>query len=101
MITFIIFVLPLIYKMSGDELKLNYIDAITSTVLKKRKGRAEFQRGISYIKNGKRFVKGVGSQGSGILSSMSRANCLIYLDDSTKDQKIGSKVKILELESLI
>jgi len=101
MITFIIFVLPLIYKMSGDELKLNYIDAITSTILKKRKGRAEFQRGISYIKNGKRFVKGVGSQGSGILSSMSRANCLIYLDDSTKDQKIGSKVKILELESLI
>ncbi len=87
--------------MSGDELKLNYIDAITSTVLKKRKGRAEFQRGISYIKNGKRFVKVVGSQGSGILSSMSRANCLIYLDDNTKDQKIGSKVKILELESLI
>lgn len=101
MITFIIFVLPLIYKMSGDELKLNYIDAITSTALKKRKGRAEFQRGISYIKNGKRFVKGVGSQGSGILSSMSRANCLIYLDDNAKDQKIGSKVKILELESLI
>ena len=50
----LIFVLPLIYKMSGDELKLNYIDAIASTVLKKRKGRAEFQRGISYIKNGKR-----------------------------------------------
>ena len=70
---------------------LNYIDAITSTILKKRKGRAEFQRGISYIKNGKRFVKGVGSQGSGILSSMSRANCLIYLDDNTKNQKNTEK----------
>ncbi|GIR92832.1 MAG: hypothetical protein CM15mP93_10190 [Thiotrichaceae bacterium] len=47
MITFIFFVLPLIYKMSGDELKLNYIDAITSTVLKKKKEGPSFN--VEYL----------------------------------------------------
>ena len=54
-------------------------DAILYSNLKKRKGRAELQRGVTFSRNNKVYVKTVGEQGSGILSSMTKANCLIYL----------------------
>ena len=79
MITFLLFVLPSINALKGivQELKMN--EAILECDLKKRQGRAEFQRGILTSKKNKQFVASVGEQGSGILSSMNKANCLIYL----------------------
>ena len=52
----------------------------TSTQLNKRPGRMDFQRAIlSTNEQGEMIVTSTGSQGSGVLTSMSTANCYIIL----------------------
>ena len=60
--------------------------AILTSALKKRAGRTEYQRGIlSQAEDGSLSVCKTGEQGSGVLTSMSRANCFIVLPtDQTK-----------------
>ena len=101
MITFLIFVLPCIKLLMGEKHNLEFESAISESELKKRKGRAEFQRGIIYKKNNKNYVKTVGEQGSGILSSMTRANCLIYLPVEQGKVKLNDKVQILMFKEYI
>ena len=101
MITFLIFVLPCIKLLMGEKHNLKFEIAISESELKKRKGRAEFQRGIIYKKNNKNYVKTVGEQGSGILSSMTRANCLIYLPVEQGKVKLNDKVQILMFKEYI
>ena len=56
------------------------LKAKTITELKKSPGRMDFQRGvISYDNTGELMVNSTGSQGSGILTSISSANCYIVL----------------------
>jgi len=55
----------------------------TSTQLNKRAGRMDFQRAILSTNDlGEMIVTSTGSQGSGILTSMSTANCYIVLPSS-------------------
>ncbi len=62
--------------------------------IKKATGRTEFQRGILF-KDGEDWkVKTTGEQGSGILSSMSQANCFIVLDDQTGAVPAGAMVEV-------
>src|SRR5210317_1598184 len=51
-----------------------------STSIKKRPGRMEFQRGVLVKKNDGWIVNTTPHQGSGILSSMTQANCFIVLN---------------------
>ena len=60
----------------------------------KRPGRTEFQRGILFQSNGMWKVKTTGKQGSGILSSMSKANCFIVLSMDIGAIKAGEIVDI-------
>ena len=76
-------------------------NAILKSNLKKRKGRAEFQRGILLSKNNKNYVTTVGEQGSGILSSMNDANCLIYLPFDKGASKKDDIVKIIKFKDYI
>lgn len=63
--------------------------------LKKVPGRTEFQRGIlSRDANGELVVHSVGDQGSGILSSMSRANCFIVLPMHQGNVEAGTGVEV-------
>ena len=101
MITFLLFVLPCINILSGDGKNIDMEDAILDSNLNKRKGRAEFQRGITFLRNNKRYVKTVGEQGSGILSSMNKADCLIYLPVEQGSSKINDSVKILRFKKYI
>ncbi|MBT7603368.1 MAG: molybdopterin molybdotransferase MoeA [Gammaproteobacteria bacterium] len=101
MITFLLFVLPCIKMLSGEHYQLVTKDAVLDSNLKKRQGRAELQRGIAYERNKKIHVKSVGKQGSGILSSMNNANCLIYLSVEQGLCKINSKVKIIKFKDYI
>jgi molybdopterin molybdotransferase len=56
------------------------LKAKTITDLKKSAGRMDFQRGVlSYDHTGELMVNSTGSQGSGILTSISSANCYIVL----------------------
>jgi molybdopterin molybdotransferase len=62
----------------------------------------EFQRGILVPDgNGGFSVRSTGDQGSGILSSMSQANCFIVLPVDTGNCAAGDLVDVQLLEGLI
>jgi molybdopterin molybdotransferase len=70
--------------------------------IRKVPGRTEFQRGILTAAGSGGFtVRTTGDQGSGILSSMSQANCFIVLDSATGDVAAGTQVDVQLLEGLI
>ncbi|KQT42393.1 MULTISPECIES: gephyrin-like molybdotransferase Glp [unclassified Methylophilus] len=62
--------------------------------IKKATGRTEFQRGILFKEGETWKVKTTGEQGSGILSSMSRANCFIVLNEQTGALEAGTLVEV-------
>ncbi len=64
------------------------------TAIKKAPGRTEFQRGILFKEGSDWKVKTTGEQGSGILSSMSQANCFIVLDEQSGTIEAGSQVEV-------
>ena len=70
--------------------------------LRKVPGRMEFQRGILCPDgNGGFSVRSTGDQGSGILSSMSQANCFIVLATEVGNVPAGELVDVQLLEGLI
>ncbi|HET9579921.1 MAG TPA: gephyrin-like molybdotransferase Glp [Usitatibacter sp.] len=70
--------------------------------LKKAPGRTEFQRGVlSRGANGALEVRPTGEQGSGILKSMSEANCFIILGDATGNVEAGASVEVQLLEGIV
>ncbi len=70
--------------------------------IRKVPGRTEFQRGVlSPDGNGGFTVRTTGDQGSGILSSMSQANCFIVLPATTGNVAAGEPVDVQLLEGLI
>jgi molybdopterin molybdotransferase len=70
--------------------------------LKKAPGRTEFQRGIlSRDGEGRWSVRVTGEQGSGILRSMSEANCFIILPTEQGNVTPGALVDVQVLEGVI
>lgn len=95
MVSFIEFVRPALLKMSGARnLKKPEILAIADNDINKRKGRMEFLRGFFSITDGVVHVSTTGPQGSGILRSMSEANCLIVMSEDSTGCKKGEKVLV-------
>jgi molybdopterin molybdotransferase len=73
-----------------------------SAPIRKVPGRTEFQRGILAPDGaGGWTVRTTGDQGSGILSSMSQANCFIVLSSETGNVAAGELVDVQLLEGLI
>ncbi|NDP43652.1 MAG: molybdopterin molybdotransferase MoeA [Aromatoleum sp.] len=73
-----------------------------AAAIRKAPGRTEFQRGILAADgSGGWTVRTTGDQGSGILSSMSQANCFIVLSAETGNCAIGDLVDVQLLEGLI
>ncbi|HCG9723820.1 TPA: bifunctional molybdopterin-guanine dinucleotide biosynthesis adaptor protein MobB/molybdopterin molybdotransferase MoeA [Vibrio parahaemolyticus] len=103
MVSFINFVEPALRKMQGEQgwkpLKVN---AITTENLRSRQGRTEFSRGIYELDDtGRLTVRTTGKQGSGILRSMSEANCLIEISPAIDTVKAGESVTIIPLQGRI
>lgn len=70
--------------------------------IKKRPGRTEFLRGVATRDAaGHWSVAPTRSQGSGVLSSMSEANCFIVLDHDRADVASGDAVEIMPFDGLI
>jgi len=70
--------------------------------LKKAPGRTEFQRGVlSRGPDGEWQVRPTGEQGSGILKSMSEANCFIILGDTVGNVEPGTRVEVQLLEGVV
>ena len=103
MATFYFIVREALLAMSGaTRHALPLISAISTNSLSKRAGRTEFQRGIARRDNAGRWhVVTTGPQGSGVLSSMSEANCFVVLEHEAGNIDAGDSVDILPFDGLI
>ena len=99
MVTFLAFVKPALLQMMGvTSAPPPLIRAKTQEVLRKKPGRTEYQRGIATRNaQGELEVVTTGNQGSGVLSSMVQANCLIVLSHAQSTAQIGDWVDVLML----
>lgn len=103
MVSFINFVEPALRKIQGEQgwqpLKVN---AIALEDLRSRQGRTEFSRGVyAFNAQGQLTVRTTSKQGSGILRSMSEANCLIEIAPAIDTVKVGESVTIIPLQGRI
>ena len=68
--------------------------------IRKVPGRTEYQRGVLYSENGEWRVRTTGQQGSGVLRSMSEANCFIVLEHERGNVQAGEPVGVQVFEGL-
>ena len=103
MVTFYIFVQAAIEKMMGYEPKQRIqIQATSNSDLRKRPGRVEYQRGTYHLNDNNEYVvERTGEQGSGILRSMSEANCFIFLPMESSGISKGDTVEIWPFDSFV
>jgi len=103
MVGFYTFVRDALLAMSGAAVEpLPMLQARCATAIRKRPGRTEYQRGIvSRGADGHWQVAITGSQGSGVLRSMSEANGLVVLAHGQGDVAAGSLVEILPFDGLV
>ena len=100
MVTFLALVRPALLQMMGATAKpLLMLQAKSTTAIRKKVGRTEYQRGIvSTNANGELIVQITGNQGSGVLSSMVQANGLIVLAHAQGDIAAGDIVNVMMFE---
>jgi len=80
---------------------LPLLQARSAEAIRKRPGRSEFQRGIvSRDADGHWVVRSTGSQGAGVLRSMSEANALIVLDHEQGSVAAGAPVDVWLFDGL-
>ncbi|RAS38211.1 gephyrin-like molybdotransferase Glp [Paraburkholderia bryophila] len=103
MVTFYQIVREVLLLMSGATPQpLPVIRATSRQAIRKRAGRTEFQRGVAVQSEpGEWHVTPTGSQSSGVLSSMSEANCFIVLDHDEGEIAEGQQVAIMPFDGLI
>ena len=96
MVTFSQFVVPAIHALAGANPRPPALfRARALDQMRKKPGRTEFQRGIATLDDNNQWqVAKTGKQGSGILTSMSRANCFIVLPDDNAGVEPGDEVNI-------
>ncbi len=103
MVTFYEFVQPALGRLAGRTRGIMPVFQVPCLDrLRKRPGRREYQRGILERQaDGTLAVRGTGDQGSGILSTMSRANCLIILSEDSTGVDAGALVQVQPFDGLI
>ena len=104
MVTFYQFVREAMLVLMGqpEPKAIPLLKAVSAADIKKLAGRTEFQRGVLYLDDdGDWKVKPVGNQSSGVLRSMSEANCFIVLDESVGNVAAGTTVQVQLLEGII
>ncbi|HHQ4779455.1 TPA: bifunctional molybdopterin-guanine dinucleotide biosynthesis adaptor protein MobB/molybdopterin molybdotransferase MoeA [Aeromonas veronii] len=99
MICVLQFVEPAIARLQGKRWQPLRLSALADEKMKSRPGRTEFLRGIFHQdRNGQLRVRTTGPQGSGILSSMADANCLIEIVPDQPGIAVGERVWIHPLQ---
>lgn len=103
MVSFMQFVQPALRKLAGEkEWQANMIPAVADCHLRSRTGRTEFTRGIYHLaSDGKLHVSTTGAQGSGMLSSMVKGNCLIVVGEKDDQLNPGDTVYIQPFADLL
>jgi molybdopterin molybdotransferase len=103
MVTFYGFVRDALLALAGrtDDHALPLVKVPSATALRKKPGRTEFQRGtLARGEDGEWSVRITGQQGSGVLRSMSEANCFIVLEHERGDVKAGDLVSVQLFDGL-
>lgn len=102
MVTFYQFVRDaLLYMMGAAAVPLPTFKVVCTEAIKKAQGRTEFQRGLLYQSDGNWHVKPLLNQSSGVLSSMSYANCFIILGEQVGNLEAGQTVDVQAFEGFI
>ena len=103
MVTFYAFVRNALLAMSGaTAAPLPMLRAASVAPIRKKPGRTEYQRGIvTRASSGHWQVEITGSQGSGILRSMSQANGLVVLHHGQGNVEAGEAVDVLPFDGLV
>jgi len=103
MVTFYALVRDALLAMSGaTAAPLLVVRAASVAPIRKRAGRTEYQRGVvTRAGDGRWQVRTTGSQGSGILRSMSEANGLVVLGHAQGDVAAGDEVDVLPFDALM
>ena len=102
MVTFYQFVRDALLHLSGraPDYSIPLLRAITTENLRKVPGRTEYQRAILFRDGTEWKVKTTGQQGSGVLRSMSEANCFIVLEHERGAVRAGEAVSVQLMEGL-
>jgi len=103
LVTFYQFVRSALLQLNGaSQTSPPITQAIAQDPIRKRAGRTEFQRAIlGRREDGKPTVRTTGSQGAGILRSMSEANCFIILNHEQGNVAAGEWVDVALFEGLL
>ena len=101
-VTFHQFVRDALLRLSGrtDDLAIPLLKVAAGEKLRKVPGRTEYQRGILYREKNEWRVRTTGQQGSGVLRSMSEANCFIVLEHARGSVSAGEPVSVQLFEGL-
>jgi molybdopterin molybdotransferase len=102
-VTFYAFVRGALLAMSGAVAEdLPMLRAASTAPIRKKPGRTEYQRGIvTRAADGRWQVRITGSQGSGILRSMSVANGLVVLHHAQGHVAAGDLVDVVPFDGLV
>ncbi len=102
MVTFHQFVRDALLVLGGrtDSFEIPLLKAVSATGIRKVPGRTEYQRGVLFAENGAWKVRVTGQQGSGVLRSMSEANCYIVLEHERGKVEAGELVQVQLFEGL-
>jgi len=103
MVTFYHFVRGALLTMMGrNDVELPLLRAKSEAAIRKKPGRTEYQRGIlARGADGEWSVRLTGAQGSGILRSMSEANCFVVLGHDQGSVKAGDYVDVMAMDGLV
>ena len=103
MVTFYHFVRPALQRLMGADVSpLPRVPARCIEPIRKKPGRTEYQRAIVAAgPDGRLEVRITGQQGSGVLRSMSEANCFIVLDHDRESVAAGDTVDVILFHGLI
>ncbi len=95
MLTFHLFVRPALWKLAGRrDLFPPRFHAVAMEPMSKKTGRREFKRGILSYTGQRWEVRITGPQGSGILTSMTLANCFVVIEEERGDVAAGDTVSV-------
>ncbi|MDB5763502.1 MAG: moeA1 [Herminiimonas sp.] len=102
MVTFYFFARDaLLHMMGADSEPLPLMRVASQSGIRKKPGRTEYQRGIlSRNAHGDQQVRITGSQGSGILRSMSEADCMVILHHDQGNVNAGDPVDVILFDGL-
>lgn len=94
--------LPILRCMAGEQVAppATFV-ANAGSIIKKRPGRTDYQRGRLTISEGNLLVNTTGAQGSGVMTSFSNADCYIVLERGRSSVNQHDTVNILPFDRFI